>query len=382
LHQNTYHVAAKTMRAERRRKSREREAIEMNSLQEDPRADLRQVAPILDEAITQLGSEDRTAILLRFFEQRDFRQVGEALGSNEDAARMRVTRALEKLNVLLKRRGVTLSIAVLGAVLTAGAVTAAPAGMVGSISSVALAGATAGTGTTLTILKLMANTKLKLSLATLLVAGAASTLVIQHQSLARLDQENQSFRRRIAQLTPQDESHSSVATGVKELAALPSDQFQELLRLRSEVGILRQQTNELARLRQENQNLLSRESAHSEPTNQVSEEDQYILRERHTVRTMNTLLMAIKNYATDHDGLYPVSFDQLIASGNLETTNFADNLRLDDFKIETNAFDGQNKKIILSLREPIRRLGGPAESLIAVINSNGVINMKSIYVRP
>src|SRR6185312_491676 len=208
LHQNTYHVATKTMRAERRRESREREAMEMNSLQEDDRADLRQISPVLDEAITELGSEDRAAILLRFFEQRDFRSVGEALGSNEDAARMRVSRALEKLHSLLKQRGVTLSIAALGTVLAAGAATAAPAGLAGSVSSIALAGA-AGTGTTLTILKLMANAKLKFGLATLLVAGAASTLVIQHQSQAKLREENQSFRRQIAQLSANSESLSN-----------------------------------------------------------------------------------------------------------------------------------------------------------------------------
>src|SRR3989442_570911 len=68
LHQHTYHVATKAARAERRRQSRKREAVEMNTLQDDSGANLRQVAPILDEAITQLGSEDRTAILLRFFE--------------------------------------------------------------------------------------------------------------------------------------------------------------------------------------------------------------------------------------------------------------------------------------------------------------------------
>jgi len=65
------------------------------------------VAPILDEAIDELGEKDRTAILLRFFEQHDFRSVGQALGVNEDAARMRVNRALEKLQDLIKPRGVT-----------------------------------------------------------------------------------------------------------------------------------------------------------------------------------------------------------------------------------------------------------------------------------
>src|SRR5262249_41803044 len=87
LHRRTFHLATKTVRAERRRQSREREAVEMNTLQDDSGAHWRQIAPVLDEAITQLGSEDRAAILMRFFEQRDFRGVGQALGSSEDAAR-------------------------------------------------------------------------------------------------------------------------------------------------------------------------------------------------------------------------------------------------------------------------------------------------------
>src|SRR6266568_4329164 len=107
LHRHTCFVAAKTMRGERRRQSRERQAVEMNALQDTSGTDLSLIAPILDEAINELGDADRTAVLLRFFEQHDFHSVGQALGSNEDAARMRVTRALDKLHALLKRRGVT-----------------------------------------------------------------------------------------------------------------------------------------------------------------------------------------------------------------------------------------------------------------------------------
>jgi RNA polymerase sigma factor (sigma-70 family) len=197
LHQHTFHVATKAVRTERRRQFREREALTMNELSDDSESSLRQVAPILDEAITQLASEDRMAILLRFFEQRDFRSVGEALGSNEDAARMRVNRALEKLQVLLKHRGVTLSVTALGAVLTTEAVTAAPVGLAAAISGMALASTVAGTGTTLTLLKVMANTKLKLALTTLVMAGAATTLMIQHQSQTTLRGENASLRQQI-----------------------------------------------------------------------------------------------------------------------------------------------------------------------------------------
>src|SRR5262245_43895774 len=72
LHQRTFHLATKAIRGERRRKIREREAMEMNSLHDDQNADWREVAPILDKAITQLAAADRAAIVLRFFERRDF----------------------------------------------------------------------------------------------------------------------------------------------------------------------------------------------------------------------------------------------------------------------------------------------------------------------
>src|ERR1039457_787715 len=104
LHQHTRFAAGKLMRTERRRQLRERQAAEMNALEDHSESNLAQVAPVLDEAIGQLDAEDRTAILLRFFERKDFRGVGDALGSSEDAARKRVDRALEKLHVLLKHQ--------------------------------------------------------------------------------------------------------------------------------------------------------------------------------------------------------------------------------------------------------------------------------------
>jgi len=141
LHRHTCFVAANTMRGERRRQSREKEAVEMNAVQSNSREDFEVVAPVLDEAINELAEADRAAILLRFFEQLDFRSVGRAIGSNEDAARMRVTRALEKLQKLLKDRGVAASAAALSGVLSANAVQTAPAGLAIAISSSAAAAA-------------------------------------------------------------------------------------------------------------------------------------------------------------------------------------------------------------------------------------------------
>ncbi|MEO6035140.1 MAG: sigma factor, partial [Verrucomicrobiota bacterium] len=59
LHRHTCFVAAKLMRKERRRQLRERQAFEMNSQPDHSAANLALVAPILDDAINQLGAEDR-----------------------------------------------------------------------------------------------------------------------------------------------------------------------------------------------------------------------------------------------------------------------------------------------------------------------------------
>jgi RNA polymerase sigma factor (sigma-70 family) len=182
LHLRTRFAAGKLMRTERRRQLRERQAAEMNATEDHSESNLAQVAPVLDEAIGQLDAEDRTAILLRFFERKDFRGVGEALGSSEDAARKRVDRALEKLYVLLKHRGATLSAAALGAALAAEAVTAAPAGLAGTVARAALASAAAGTATTLGVLKSMALAKLTLVAAGVVAVGLlVAFLFREHQ---------------------------------------------------------------------------------------------------------------------------------------------------------------------------------------------------------
>jgi RNA polymerase sigma factor (sigma-70 family) len=255
LHQATCNVAATLRRAERRRQVRERQAAQMNALQNDSTGSFDHVAPILDQAIGQLPKEDRDAVLLRFFEKRDFGAVGEALGSSEDAARMRVNRALEKLQSLLKQRGVSIPVAALGAAMAAEAVTAAPAGLAVSISSAALASAAAaGTGTALTLLKLMATTKLQLGIASVVVLASVMTpLVLQHQSLLKLREENQVLQQQLDQQAKVSAETSVLPSTVgpgNNPQSPPDDKAGELLRLRGEVGVLRAEARRLAQLNQ------------------------------------------------------------------------------------------------------------------------------------
>lgn len=177
LHQDTCFVASKMLRGERRRQLRERHAAEL-SMQTDDTADFTEIAPVLDEAINQLEEEDRKAILLRFYEQLEFRAIGEQLGSSENAAQKRVSRALERLHAGLIQRGIgaTLSAAALGSALAGRAVEAAPVEVVVRLGTASLAGAAAGHETALTFLKSLTASKVGVSVAGAVAIAGASWL--------------------------------------------------------------------------------------------------------------------------------------------------------------------------------------------------------------
>lgn len=258
LHRHTCFVAAKTMRSERRRELREKQAVEMKVLHNDSPGDFSHIAPVLDEAINELDEADRTAVLLRFFEQRDFRAVGEALGSNEDAARMRVSRALDKLQSLLKRRGVTTtSGGAFSALLFAHAVQAAPVGLAITISSAAtLAGTSLATAATAAATKTLVMTTLQKSLITATVVILAGAGVYEAWQVAQLrgqtrmlQQQQASFAEQIEQLQGErDEARNQLAALRKEKERA-SDDTAELLRLRGMAGVARRASQEAEALR-------------------------------------------------------------------------------------------------------------------------------------
>jgi RNA polymerase sigma factor (sigma-70 family) len=250
LHRRACHVAATILRSKRRRESRERQAADMNALADHSEANLARIAPVLDEAINKLSAADRMAILLRFFEHKDFRAIGCALGSNEDAAQKRVSRALEKLHSHLKHHGVSLAATAVAAVLADQVVTAAPAGLAMAISSAALASAAGGSGTTLTLFKLITMSKLKLGIISVLVAAVVATpLITQYQALAKLRAENAALRQKADQndqLAAQNQKLSQELAEAKTSGRLAGDQLSELMRLRRQIETLRGQKHDSA----------------------------------------------------------------------------------------------------------------------------------------
>jgi RNA polymerase sigma factor (sigma-70 family) len=186
LCQAACYKAAEWLRAEQGRRAREQEAFRMdqwNGLSKDDQT-WKQMAPLLDDAIQQLRESDRQAILLRFFERKPLREVGLALRLDEDAARKRVDRAVEKLRTLLAKRGVTSTASGLAAALVTGAVITAPAGLAASVASGALTASSlvpaATSSTTCSLLKLMSIGKMaKIAAVVVLIVGGTAVLVHQ-----------------------------------------------------------------------------------------------------------------------------------------------------------------------------------------------------------
>ncbi len=192
LYRVTCCAAANTLRTEQRRRQRDREAVSQAELNTDTHAAWQTLAPLLDEALQDLNRAEQDAVVLRFFEGKSLREVGEALATTDDAVQKRVSRALEKLRTHFARRGITVSSTLLLAALAVPATQAAPAGLAASLAAASFAGASsvgvAGVTTTLLKTLLMAKTK------TLLVAAAGlavvtTPIVWQYRENARLRRE-------------------------------------------------------------------------------------------------------------------------------------------------------------------------------------------------
>jgi RNA polymerase sigma factor (sigma-70 family) len=333
LYRHACFTAANVIRAEQRRKTRERIAMEMSMSAGE--STWKGIAPVLEESMARLSKKEREAIVLRFFKQMDFRAVAEALEVGEDAAQKRVSRGLEKLRVQLKKKGVVVSSAALTAMLTAEAVSSAPVSLAASVTGTALASAAAGGGVSITLIKLMAMTKLKVA-AGAVVAGLVATAVFQYQSNAKLRDENRALNEQTAQLEQLRAENARLAAQPKTEPGLNQDQLKELLRLRNEVGRLRREAAEAAKVeekkaqtaRQEPQQKSAEEQAQLEKYAKMSHSQQWVL----------TFLM----FAGDNEGQYPTNFQQLLPYFG-DSDSYATAATTNQFEI---VYKGLNKDIV------------------------------------
>jgi RNA polymerase sigma factor (sigma-70 family) len=246
LYQVTRRTAIDVVRRESRRQLREQIASEMN-LMNATAEDWTQIEPLLDEAMEALDTTDRTAVLLRYFENRSFREVGERLGTTDDAAQKRVSRAVERLREYFSKRGVAVGASGLVAVISANAVQAAPTGLALTISTASTIGATSAVAaTTATVTKVIAMTTLqKTVIATAIVVAAGAGIYEARQATqARKEsaalQEKQVALAKQVEALEQERDEASNRLAMASAAPKPEQKSSEVLKLRGQVGALQQ----------------------------------------------------------------------------------------------------------------------------------------------
>jgi RNA polymerase sigma factor (sigma-70 family) len=186
LHRTTILEAKARIRAELRRKRRDHAAAEMAAVEREGAPALEALAPLLDEGLLNLRDRDRLALVLRFLEERSLREVGVVLGVDEDAARKRVSRALDRLTEFFKARGFVIGGGA-AAILTGTVKAAAPATLAFSAGNAGLAAGGAASGMKLLALHFMSLTKTQITLVCALVA--TTPLALQWRAQGRIVRE-------------------------------------------------------------------------------------------------------------------------------------------------------------------------------------------------
>jgi RNA polymerase sigma factor (sigma-70 family) len=98
------------------------------------------LCPQVDQAIEELPGELRDAVVQHFLRGQTQAQVAEALGVDQSTVSRRLEQAIGQLRDHLRRAGVAVSVAALGALLTQNASAAAPATLTAALGKIALAG--------------------------------------------------------------------------------------------------------------------------------------------------------------------------------------------------------------------------------------------------
>jgi RNA polymerase sigma factor (sigma-70 family) len=319
LYNTTRNFSMHAVRSEQRRREREQIAVAMQSL--ETTSDAPQIAEQLEGVMDQLDPTEREVLVLRFLENRSLRDLGTELGISEDAARMRVNRALEQLRSLFGRQGIHLTSAALGSALFATTVSAVPAGLSASILT-AISGTAATTTATHAFFTTMnwINTKTITALLGAAIVGGTGTYLVQQRTINALRAVNQELVAQQKKLAEENEAAMGAAqTHQDELKQLRLA-TAELPRLRNEVNQLRQQQKQAAAL-------LAKMSAGAKPAPPVTSPN-YISKDRVTYAGYSTPEAALQSitWATLHgtpeqmkEGLSPQLLENADAYRNFES---------------------------------------------------------------
>jgi RNA polymerase sigma factor (sigma-70 family) len=195
----THNAARDALRSEYRREKLTRSLTAMPDETTPPDIDTESLRKFLDQALDQLKSPDRDVLLLRFFNGMSFAAIGTHFHVDENTARMRANRALEKLRQQLARQGFTSTAAALALALNASAMASAPAGLATTVSTAALASVPAGGVPVITSFLLM--TKITVPAVSAIIAAGVVSSLWHHKAQAAIAPELQRLRNENVRLT-------------------------------------------------------------------------------------------------------------------------------------------------------------------------------------
>lgn len=253
LHRTARNLAVKTIRTDARRRARENEAAVMNELLAgESDASWEQIAPQLDEALGELDEPDRDALLLRYFERKSAREMAETLGISDEAAQKRVSRATDRLREVFAKRGVAVGAGGLAVVLAANTVQSAPVGLAATISAAAVTGTAITTATiTTTATTIVMTTLQKVIVASTIAIVAGAGLYQAHRAsqlrdqVQQLQQQQGPLADQIRQLQQERDDATNRVAGLRDELAAVKKNPNEVVKLRGEVGRLRQENTDM-----------------------------------------------------------------------------------------------------------------------------------------
>jgi RNA polymerase sigma factor (sigma-70 family) len=197
LYKVTRRTALNTLRRETRRQIREQVAFEVTAMNA-PCNDWSKVESILDEAMHTLDEPDRTAILLRYFENKSLREVGRVIGASENAAQKRISRAVERLREFLAKRGVAVGASGLVLAISVNAVEAAPVGLTATVSAAALlSGTTLAGATAAGFTKAIVMTTLQKTLIATTLVVVTGTGIFEAHKASKLEAQIEVLQQRL-----------------------------------------------------------------------------------------------------------------------------------------------------------------------------------------
>jgi RNA polymerase sigma factor (sigma-70 family) len=349
LYRSTRFAVLTHLRDDRRRAAHERQAMEQLITDSSPAQDWERIRPLLDEAMAELSDDDREAVLLRYFRNNDFRAVGQALGTSDDAAQKRVSRAVERLREFFSKRGVTIGAAGLVVVISANAVHAAPAGLAATISAAAvIAATTVQTSTAIAATKAIAMTTLQKAVITTTVAALIGVGVYEARQTSQLRDQIESLQLEHVSLTGQivqlkhERDDAVIRPRSSENSNKSNQDNAELLRLRAEVTDLREQLKNTpsARLALFKQKFAAMPDKKIPELQFLTDKDwvkvasgadldtddgvrvaMRDLRDKATDKFMNLMRTALKSYIASHGGMLPPSLLDLTSYFQVPVTD-------------------------------------------------------------